>query len=228
MLRSLLLILPLLFAIAPLQPAQIQRILFAGNSITHTAPLPGDPYFWMGNQGINASAPHLDYVHQVWAGVAAQQGSVPGMVIVKVVFAEDMDLDEEIAAYQPDLVIVQWGEAAPYDMPQDWWNDIYRKIKDAAGGATVVAVGVWGTHELRDKEDKLRIAALNAGMFYAPILDLHAPRTPEMCAGLHQGICNHPNDSEMAAIAGRILAAIYSQSTYLPLVHGEGGTVPPK
>ena len=226
---TLLLILPLLFALWFPQPASISHILFIGNSITYH-PAAVEQYNWHGAWGMNASAAHLDYDHQVWAGVAARQGDVPEMGIIRAVSLEDMlTTSDDIMAYEPDLLVVQWGEAAPYDMPQEEWDTVYRKIKKAAGATAVVAVGMWGTHEIRDKEDKLRIAALNAGILYVPIRDLHAPRTAEMCAGLHLGVCNHPDDSEMAALAGRILAAIYGQSTYLPLVHGKGdGTVPPK
>lgn len=229
----LLFVLPLLFTFAPSLPTpHYHRILFAGNSITRNPPAPGEPYHWDGYWGERASAAHKDYVHQVWAGVAAHQGSVPDMEFARVIYLEDaLAVGDAIMAYEPDLLIVQWGEAAPYELPQEDWDTVYAKIKDAAGGATVVAVGMWGTHEIRDKEDKLRVAALNAGMLYVPFADIHNRRSPDACAGLpagRKGVCNHPDDSEMSAIAERILATLYAQSTYLPLVHSEGGgTVPP-
>lgn len=209
-------------------PRAISRILFVGNSITyHETNI--EKYNWPGAWGMAASSADRDYVHQVWAGVAAQQGNVPDMRIVSAIQVADIQaVEDDIAEYEPDLIVVQWGEAAPLDMPQEDWDAIYRKIADASGTAKVLAVGMWGTHPIGDREEKLRIAALNARMVYIPFSDLHAARTAEMCAGLHPGVCNHPNDGEMAAIAERVLAAIYGQEVYLPTMFGGGGeTIPP-
>lgn len=228
MLRSIFLLILALLPFSAPQTPQYNRILFIGNSITYH-PAAVERLGWHGAWGMTASAAHLDYVHQTWGGTCARQGYCPKMRIVSAVQVADIQaVEDDIAEYKPDLIVVQWGEAAPIGMAQEEWDAIYRKIAEAADGATVIAVGMWGTHPIGDREEKLRAAALNAGMIYIPFADLHAARTAEMCAGLHQGVCNHPDDSEMAAIAGRILAAIYSESTFLPLVHGgEGGTVPP-
>lgn len=224
----LLLILPLLLA-ADVAPPAYLRLLFIGNSITFNEPAPGEPYYWLGRWGENASAAHLDYVHQVWAGIAARQGSVPAMQIVSAIYVADIQAaPDAVAAYNADLIVVQWGEAAPHELTQAEWDTIYRGIAEAAGEAKMLAVGMWGTRPIGDRDVKLRSAALAAGMAYVPVADLHTPRTPEMCVGLHPGVCRHPFDNEMAAIANRILAAIYSQDVYLPVVHGtSGGTVPP-
>lgn len=200
-----------------------ERLLFIGNSITYH-PAAVEQHNWHGAWGMAASSADRDYVHQVWAGIAARQGSVPEMRIVSAVqIADILAVGDAIAEYKPDVIVVQWGEAAPLDMAQEDWDAIYGKIADAADGARVLAVGMWGTHEISDRDIRLQAAALASGMTYIPFADLHAPRTPDMCAGLHPGVCNHPFDNEMAALANRILT---NQNVYLPLVQSVGGTIP--
>lgn len=228
MLRSVLLLILALVPFSHTTTPRIDRVLFIGNSITFTQPMPGEPYFWLGSWGMNATAAHLDYAHQVWAGIAAHQGYIPEMKIVSVIFVDDLDIAEQILEYDPDMIIFQWGEADTYKLTQEEWDAAYALIGGAARsvGARILAVGLWGTHPIEGRDEKLRLAALAAGMTYIPFADLHATRTAEMCVGLHPGVCNHPDDGEMMAIAERILEAIYNQDTYLPFVSAPGGTVP--
>lgn len=230
---SLLLILSLFVTGAAQLAKPIERVLSAGNSITFNEPSPGEPYYWLGRWGENASAAHKDYVHQTWAGITARQNSVPDMRIFSAIFTAQVEqIPDQIREYRPDVVIVQWGEAGGTGVPQEAWNALYVPIGQAARevNARAIAVGMWGTREIGDRDEKLRNAAIAASMIYVHIADLHAPRTPEMCAGLHPGVCEHPNDLEMALIAERILAAIYpdpNAALYLPFVSNGAGTISP-
>lgn len=247
MLRSLILILPLLVAIVPSRPTpQYNRILFAGNSITWSPPIHDIYSDWWGDYGMAATQAQHAYPLLVWAGISSRQSVVPEMDIYKarVIFPEDIDqeLFDYIRAYQPDVFILQTGEAFPPDRTQAWWNELFLPLGDVVRevGAVGIVAGVFGTKSISgitpgdNKQEQMRIAVELAGLRFVPLVHLHTTenmaRADGLCSRLPdaEGVCQHPGNGGHAGIARSILAAIYSQSAYLPLVHSEGGgTVPP-
>lgn len=215
--------------------AKFDRILFLGNSLTIHEPLPDEG--WNYHHGFAASAPDRDYPHRLQLGIAARQGSIPEIGIILMDIPPELypdDIAQQIAAFDPDLIIVQMGDDVLPGQLVNYgvYQAEYQELAEAARAtnARVIAVGMWyptGAEDIREID--LRRAVDEAGIVFVPIGDLKSPETTAeldpWCT--NHNICWHPGDRGHAAIAQRILAAIYSQATYLPLVHGGGGTVPP-
>lgn len=228
-----LLIVPL-FVLSPAEQPTYQRILFVGNSLTITHP--NEALGWPGYNGMAASRPDKDYVHQVQLRLAARQGFVPEIGIVSadihrfirgLVTGRTLFDDIPASEFGADLVIVQMGDNAPPDTPYAVWADAYAEIATWAPGARYIAIGKWGGRLGSAEEEYLRQAAEAAGMQYVYVRDLH---TPENVAAqfANTAVAWHPNDNGMMAIAERIMAALDRRDVLFPLVWSgvEGGTIP--
>lgn len=202
-----------------------------GNSITFRTPQM-EGLGWAGMWGVAATAADKDWVHQVWAGIAARQGNVPDMRIISVTTPEiPAEVVNQIRAYRPDMLIVQWGEVGSWDASQEWWDEQYIPLGDAAIdiGAHAIVIGVWGNESGDPRNERIAATALASGMTFVQISDLHTTETEatmdSVCTSVD--VCWHPGNRGMALIAERILEAIYPQATYLPFAaNGQGGTVP--
>lgn len=217
----------------------IHRILFIGNSITFSPPRQGEPFHWDGAYGMAATEAHRDFVTLVWANVAARQRHVSEIKVIRAIQAEDFNvgLVEQIRGYRPDVVVLQWGEAAELDECQEWWNKLYAPLGGILRevGAIGIAAGVFGTYTIPgitpgdNREEQMRIASTRAGFRFVPLSDLHTPENEGRADGVckHVGVCQHPGNSGHARIAGRVLEAIFNQNTYLPFMqNAEAGTIP--
>lgn len=238
MLRSLLLILPLMFAIAPSQPtAQYSRILFAGNSITWS-PANHEIYSdWWGDYGMAATQAQHAYPLLVWAGISSRQQAVTEMDIYKgrVIFPEDIgqDLFDYIRAYRPQAFVLQTGEAFPPDRDQKWWNDLFLPLGDVSReiGAVGIVAGIFGTKiDPTAMQEQMRVAATLAGLRFAPLAHLHTAENLASADGLcpSEGVCQHPGNRGHKMIAETIMAVLYAQPVYLPVIHAPAGTIPPQ
>lgn len=239
MLRSVILFILALFPCVTLQPApRIDRILILGNSIAFQQPMLSDG--WDGRWGFAASVAYKDFPHQVLINIAMRQQSIPEMKIIVADIPPGLfpaDMAEQIAAFDPDLLIVEFGDDVYSLEKLDYavYEDVYRVLGDAARAtdALAIATGPWWIldHPNDDREKKMRRAATAAGIVFVPIGDLKNPTTTAelepWCK--NHNVCWHPGDKGMAAIAERILAAIYNQPVYLPVIHAPAGsgTIPP-
>lgn len=219
-----------LFLFLPMPP-KITRIMMIGNSITFRTPAMAE-IGWNGMWGVAATQADRDWPHRLQLMVTARQGSIPDIRIVSVTTPEiPAEVTKQILAYAPDVVIVQWGEVMPWNASAESWREQYQPLGEAAQavGARAIAVGVWGNEPGDPRNERIRNAALAATMTFVQISDLHTMETEATADGVctNTSVCWHPGDRGMALIAGRILAAIYSESTFLPLVVGGDGTIPP-
>ena len=190
------------------------RILFVGNSIT--AHDPDLSLGWPWYHGMAATQPDLDYAHQVWAMLAAQQGFVPEMEILSAdinrfqnaadVDGRTLDADRYVWEFNPDLVIVVMGDNAAVGAPYADWLYAYSKVIEWTPNAYHIATGIWAVEE-DGREELLQQAVAETGMVYVPIRDLHTNET-EANEFWHGGVRWHPNNLGMRRIAERILAEV--------------------
>lgn len=238
MLRSIFLLIIALLPFSVPQPPTYNRILILGNSIAFQQPMLSDG--WDGRWGFAASAAHKDFIHQMWGGICARQSYCPDMKIIVADIPPGLfpaDMAEQIADFDPDLLIIEFGDDVYSLEKLDYavYEDVYRVLGDAARAtdALAIATGPWWILDVPtdDREEKMRRAATEAGIIFVSIGDIKSlETTAELEPWCHNhNVCWHPNDTGMALIADRILAAIYPPgSAYLPFVAGGGGgTVPP-
>lgn len=187
-------------------PQPEQRIAFVGNSLTAAGPI----YTWTGQWGMAASQPDKDYVHRTQLLLTAKTGVIPEIRI----FSADLHREtaiavaaEDVADYRPTVLVVQMGDNAEIGATYDQYRDAYRRLRDAAPGATLVYVGIW--RELERGDDYIRQLAREDKAAYVEIHDLFldAANQAQGCTDTN-GVCWHPGDTGMAAIASRIIAAI--------------------
>jgi lysophospholipase L1-like esterase len=207
------------------EPADLKafhKILFLGDSITHSSPSTGE---WKGDWGMAASAANKDYVHLFLAKLAAAQGAgapAPNVWI----FAEGggkitdkLPFLDKITAYQADLAVIQMGENDHADVTVTGFQKPYEKLLAAvrAGnpGARVLCAGVWGaspsevTKDTMIRESCVRYAATFADVSAASI-DPANRALSEKDRFTSAGINWHPSDAGMAAYANALWAAISS------------------
>lgn len=204
--------LPLVLSSGNIQ--QIQRITFIGNSITQAGNMPS--YGWYGYWGVAASQADKDYVHRVQLGVAARQGSIPEIQIINSdLHLIDTQTYTEVVMFAPDLIVVEMGDNASTELPQATYDDAYNTIRRAAPNARIIATGLWHGAMSDVREVRIQAAALSNGMEFVSIADLGTDANQVHSEGRcsNYAVCWHPGDAGMQAIADRLLATIYGQST---------------
>lgn len=222
-----------LFLCMPYTPP-IERVMMIGNSITYKTP-EMEGLGWAGSHGVAATFPYRDWVHQTWAGIAAHQAKVPDMWIVSIKTPTiPPQVVDKIRGYQPDLIVIQWGEVMTPTASIEAWKAQYAPLAAAAQevGARVIAVGIWANESEGDLRHVNQAEAINqVGMEYVRFDDIHTPVTEASGDGTctNADICWHPDDGAMKMLAERILETIYPpQAAYLPFAaNAQGGTVPP-
>lgn len=204
------------FLFAPSMQPPIERVMMVGNSITYKTP-EIEVFGWSGSHGVAATFPWRDWVHQTWAGIAAHEGTVPDMYIVSIKTPEmPLSMVEKITRYQPQLIIIQWGEVMPLTATVEEWKAQYAPTALAAQevGARVIAVGIWANESAGDLRHKNQAEAIDQlGIEYIQFDDLHTPETEATVDGVctHPAICWHPGNLGMKLLAERILQTIYDQ-----------------
>lgn len=201
----------------PPPSAPIQRIMFVGNSLTLHTPYPA--VGWHGYWGMAASQPDKDYVHRVQLGVTAKQGSIVEIAIVRAdIPFPDANIATKIQAFQPDIIVVQMGNNALPTVPLDVWRTQYQAIAQASS-ARLIVVGLWGIVAGDVREDYVKTIATEIGAQFVSIEDLYSAETTADAATFADvGVQWHPGDAGMQMIADRIVAAIYGEVVWLPVV----------
>lgn len=190
------------------QPARIEKIAFVGNSITRI----GHIYSWTGQWGMAATQPDRDYVHRTQLLLAARNGYVSEISV----FTADLNMPETIdqvsaalATYSPSVLVVQMGDNADVNAPYVDFRDAYAKLHGAVGDILILDVGTWKDSDGRDKN--IKQVAEEDGTVYVAIHDISLnsqnQASAQGCTDTN-GVCWHPSDSGMAAIAARIVDAI--------------------
>lgn len=202
------------------QSAEIQKILFLGNSITLHGPNKG--IGWDGNWGMAASSADKDYVHLVAKALAGKGGSAPETMVRNVASFERQygtfdaaALIKETAAFKADLIVVAIGENVPA------LTNAACKAEFAAKTAALLK-GIMGANQplvvVRScfwangpKDEALKKACGEIGGAY---LDIGALGKDERNYARserefkHKGVANHPGDGGMQAIADAIVGAV--------------------
>jgi len=214
---ALVLFLPLVFGGSG---QEIKRITFIGNSITQAGNMP--TYGWYGYWGVAASQADRDYVHRVQLGITARQGSIAEIQIINSDFhLIDTQTYTEVRRFAPDLIIVEMGDNAAWELLQSAYDEAYKTIRQSAPQTRIIATGLWRGAYNDIREERMRQAIAQNGMEFVALGDLDTEvnqvRSEGNCSS--EGICWHPGDRGMQAIADRLLAVIYSEV---------GGTIPLK
>jgi lysophospholipase L1-like esterase len=215
-------------------PKSFHKILFLGDSITHS--VPGPQIGWTGDWGMAASAADKDYVHLFLAQLAAariakgQEAGNPvppaapapevwifneggGKVTDKVPFVD------KISAFHADLAIVQLGENDHQNVTVEGFQQPYEKLLAAirAGNpnARILCAGVWGLWPTGDqtKNVMVRAACQKYGATFADMSKAFSD--PANRVGSENRFTNtavnwHPGDAGMAAYAKAFWEALAS------------------
>jgi len=202
------------------QSAEVQKILFLGNSITLHGPK--KDIGWTGNWGMAASAADKDYVHLVTKALVKKDGTAPATMVRNIASFErqygtyDISaLVKETSAFNPDLIVVAIGENVPA------LKDAAGKTEFAAKTAALLKAIEGANHPLivvrscfwanGPKDEALKTACKDVGGIYLDIGALGKDQKNFARSERefkHQGVANHPGDKGMQAIADAIIGAV--------------------
>ena len=202
------------------QAADVQKILFLGNSITLHGPNKG--IGWDGNWGMAASSADKDYVHLVAKALSKKDGSAPETMVRNIATFERQygtfdaaALVRETSAFNADLIVVAIGENVPALTNAACRAEFAAKtaallkgIKGANQPLVLVRSCFWAN---APKDEALKKACQEIGGTY---LDIgHLGKEQKNMARSerefkHQGVANHPGDRGMRAIADAIVGAV--------------------
>ncbi len=197
----------------PPKPENIFRILFVGDSITHSKSNPARQ--WTINAGMAASAENKDFVSLV----SSDAGKTTGKIIEKKVFAEYGGKVEgylkrvsEYRPFQPDLAILQFGEnerGTPDEFEKDY-RVLLAEISSLNPKPKIVCVGVWApgngmsyTGRNREMDEIVKKLADEFGAAFAPV-EKYAINPSCRGYGSDSGVQWHPNDTGMEGYAREI------------------------
>jgi alpha-galactosidase len=202
------------------QSAEVQKILFLGNSITLHGP--NKNIGWDGNWGMAASSEDKDYVHEVTKALTPKDGAAPKILVRNIATFERQfatfdaaALVKETSAFNADLIVVAIGENAP-SLTNATSKALFAEktaalLKAIAGDRkplVIVRSCFWAN---APKDDALKTACKEIGGVY---LDIGALGKDEKNfarserAFTHAGVANHPGDKGMQAIADAIVGAV--------------------
>jgi len=203
---------------APKNGAPVKKLLVIGDSISKHGPKAD--LGWSGNWGMAASAEEKDYVHLVYAQLAAQQAEKIELVASGVgggTIKNSLANLPAITAHAADLVIIQLGEndrdatEAGFEKP---YEDLVAAVKAANQRARIYCCGTWrcGT----EKDLMIQAVCKRQGVVFVDIAAIHAD--PAASAGAegrftNPGVNWHPGDKGMRGYATEILKAMAAQPT---------------
>ncbi|MHB1156718.1 MAG: cellulase family glycosylhydrolase [Phycisphaerales bacterium] len=200
-------------------PAQViapYRVLFMGDSITlHGIVL--DKLHWDHVSGMAASSQDKDYVHLVVAGLTKAIGDRPVelKLLTPQTFAVGASQLQEVAAWRPDLVVVQLGEHENDPKAEAAMRTAYDKLvgglQSLLNHPRVICTGAWAPDAglpyggwAKTVEDTMRETCQRHKVSFVSMQDIaHDPKYRGF--GEHPGVRWHPNDAGMAMYAQRIL-----------------------
>ena len=202
------------------QAADVQKILFLGNSITLHGPNKG--IGWDGNWGMAASSADKDYVHLVAQALAKKDGTAPQTMVRNIATFERQygtydasALVKEASAFGADLIVVAIGENVPALTNETCKVQLAEKtaalLKGIAAGSKpliVVRSCFWANAA---KEEALKQACQAVGGVYVDIGRLGQDEANFARSERdypHKGVANHPGDKGMRAIADAIVGAV--------------------
>jgi hypothetical protein len=198
------------------QAPVINRVFVVGNSISYHPVKP--EIGWDNDWGMAATSIDRDYVHRLAAMIGTRQSAPPTTRVFRSTVASLTQrapaIIGEIAAIQPDLIIVQVSDNMPEsDATQDSFYTPYASLLESirgVSGAQIICVGSWSSVAPVRDGFILEAATIN-GAAFVPITDLslqYENRAESQMACLGTGICWHPSDAGMERIAERIMQAL--------------------
>ena len=188
------------------------RILFAGNSITRHGVLPS--IGWYHDFGMAASAEENDYVHLLmkkW-----RERNVDFFLAVKQAAAWEVQVNEgraeeenfeDLACFKPGFIIFRLAENVSTEIDGEYFlnalDDLIKKL-NKGNGEVIYTTSFWKnktvSDAIRKKAGEGRLVELE---------DLGEDASMKAYGKFeHSGICAHPGDKGMAAIADRIDGAL--------------------
>lgn len=187
------------------------RVLFVGNSYTFHRPRP--EIGWHNCCGMAASCAEKDYVHQLMklvrtrrpgAAFAIQHAAAPIERNLENFAVQDV---QEARAWNPDVVILFFGENVPKDRPElpPVFENVCRQIREylsADGHAQFFWVGCFAQRPELNARKQAAAAAFG---------DMYIPLDAVSLNEENYGEFNHPGDRGMEAIAGCIWQSICSK-----------------
>lgn len=198
-------------------PAAKHRILIVGNSITRHGPLPS--IGWVHDWGMAASAEDKDYVHLFLQKLTERKEDfylcVKQAADWEVALNEgnpDLSKYEEIRAFGADTVIFRLAENIRGDIDPLVLRNALREFLNflnPRGGRVVLTTPFWA-HATAEAE--IRRLAQARGYALADLTPL-GERADMKAYGLFKngGVCAHPGDLGMAAIAEEIANAYFAR-----------------
>lgn len=215
----------MIFALALLcasmvQSAEVQKILFLGNSITLHGP--NKNIGWEGNWGMAASSQEKDYVHLVATALSKKDGGVPALLVKNIASFERQyetfdasSLLKETSAFGADLIIVAIGENAPAltnaaskVLFAEKTAALLKSMKGDTQPLIVVRSCFWANAA---KDEALKKACQDVGGIYVDnsALDKDEKNFASSERSFkHAGVAHHPGDKGMQAIADGIIGAV--------------------
>jgi hypothetical protein len=211
--------------------SQTQKVLFLGNSITHSGPYPA--VGWSGDWGMAASALDKDYVHVLLGEIAGVKGSMPASMVRTISefeadyknFDVNANLQAELA-FGADAVVVALGENVPYLVPslqednraafRNAFGSLLSTLKAHGNPTIFVRSCVWGGgYGLTDQAMQQATAA--DGDIYVDISAMQSDPT-NYATGLfpNAGVASHPCDKGMRYIADAVFGSMVAHSTPEP------------
>lgn len=203
-----------------IQAADVQKILFLGNSITLHGPNKG--IGWDGNWGMAASSADKDYVHLVAQALAKKDGAAPQAMVRNIAtferqygFYDATALVKEASAFGADLIVVSIGENVPALTNEICKVQLAEKtaallkgIRAESKPLIIVRSCFWANGP---KDEALKKACQEVGGVYVDIGVLgkdekNFARSEREFK--HKGVANHPGDKGMQAIAEAIVGAV--------------------
>ena len=203
------------------QAAEVQKILFLGNSITLHGP--SKKVDWSGNWGMAASALDKDYVHLVTKGLAKKEGAAPATLVKNIAtferqYASTNDVLAQLTdavAFKADLIVLCIGENVPNLATEGAKAQFKGSVVKMLNGIKadrkpliVVRSSFWANGA---KDDALKQACAEVGGIFVDISALCKDKknfARSERSFKYDGVANHPGDQGMQAIADAIVGAV--------------------
>ncbi len=191
-------------------PGAKTKILIVGNSITRHGPLAS--INWLHDWGMAASEEEKDYVHCLMHSWNAR--GLDYCLCVKQLSAWEVMLNEqnvdlsvcdEARAFGADIVIFRLAENIGGNIDRAFFREKLEEFLDyinPRGGKVILTTPFWANPTV---EEEIRDLAQVRGYALADLVPLGA-RDDMKAYGLftHDGVCAHPGDKGMRAIASAI------------------------